>query len=77
MAAAFATGDVASRALENERLRNLRVFNVLRFLGVSTLVAVALAFGLGVGVPEWRGTLPLAGIHWAVAAAVFVHVGTG
>jgi adenylate cyclase len=60
------------RALTAERLRNARLFNLLRFIGVSAFLALALFAAFVLGDPDWRrNNWTLFAAYWAAAGGMF------
>ena len=60
------------RVLVAERLRNARLFNLLRFVGVSGFLAQALFAAFVLGDPAWRrNNWALFAAYWAAAGGIF------
>jgi len=59
------------RALTAERLRNARLLNLLRFVGVSAFLALALFAAFVLGDPNWRSNnWLLFAAYWAAAGSI-------
>jgi adenylate cyclase len=64
--------DAFRRALADERLRNARRLNAIRFLGMCGFGPLLVFLDVALGLPGWQGNLPAVFVYWAAAGAAFV-----
>jgi adenylate cyclase len=64
--------DAFRRALADERLRNARRLNAIRFLGMCAFGPLLVFLDVGLGLPGWRANLPAVLGYWAAAGVAFV-----
>ncbi len=64
--------DAFRRALADERLRNARRLNAIRFLGMCGFGPLLVFLDVALGLPGWQGNLPVVFVYWAAAGAAFV-----
>jgi adenylate cyclase len=60
-----------ARALFAERLRAARLFNELRFLGVTVYFALGLFAGVALGLPDWQPDFRVFFVYWLMAGALW------
>ena len=63
--------DAFGRALVEERLRNARHLNLIRFVAISAFFALFLLLGVVLRIGYWEHTARLFACYWAIAAALF------
>lgn len=64
------TEGVLRRALDKERRRNARWLCSIRLAGVGSVFAIALWYGLGGGLGDWRAALPGFGLYFLLSASL-------
>src|SRR5688572_8153851 len=64
--------EVYQAALELEHRSVLGQMNVIRVVGVTGWLALALVFGVGRGQPQWRAPLPVIAAYLVVAVVLLV-----
>ena len=65
--------DPYARAIEREQLRNSRLINLLRLIGVAMFLAIHLLVGHVMGDPAWKGGVPLMSAYLLGALAVHLE----
>jgi signal transduction histidine kinase len=63
-----------ARALADERRKQARRINAIRFAGVSGFFVLALVMDIGLGAPAWHGDLHLFAAYWLATALLFFLV---
>jgi adenylate cyclase len=58
--------------LSKARERGAQRLNLLRFLGVTAFLFIALVLGAGLGMPRWSGSLPLFAAYWLLAGGAWL-----
>jgi len=68
-----ADADPFARAIEREQLRNARLINLLRLVGVALFLAIHLLLGQLLGLAAWQGNIPLMSAYLLGALAVHLE----